>query len=225
MHFSHSLSHKLLLKPHGSGSQFGPKSDGLFSPHYQHQKCSSFWHSWHISIRSSLGASQEQYLSESDTWYPILPTQLPTECAQASLRWKVSMFCIYDRAYLIGYTRYLDQALIGGSIRTSSFRIWHLVATMVNPARTASEHSSTAHAIKTLKNTNVLHLWWSISPWVDQVSGPSLDRRLCQNQLHQNLTLGCQSREPSAHSKRAQHGRSTWAQAIKTPKNSNGLHL
>ena len=29
------------------------------------------------------------------------------------------MFCIYDRAYLIGYTRYLDQALIRGCVRTS----------------------------------------------------------------------------------------------------------
>ena len=134
------------------------------------------------------------------------------------------MSCIYDGAYLIGYTRYLDQALIGVSIRTSSIRIWHLVAIMVNPARTASEHS-TAHAIKTLKNTNVLHLWWSISPWVDQVSGPSLDRRLCQNQLHQNLTLGCQYREPSAHSKQAQHERIAVAQAIQTLKYSNVLHL
>ena len=95
---------------------------------------------------------------------------------------------------------------------------------MVNPACTASEHS-TAHAIKTLKNTNVLHLWWSISPWVDQVSGPSLDRRLCQNQLHQNLTLGCQSHEPSTLSTTAQHECIAVAQAIQTLKYSNVLHL
>ena len=81
-----SFPEKWPPKHQSSGTKNEPPRRSLL-PNLTTQKSSSLSHSWLITIKSSLEAAQKTYLSEFETWLPILQVQL-------RLAWFVHVVCI-----------------------------------------------------------------------------------------------------------------------------------